>query len=65
MKSVKEARIGDTFFKEGYEIEPELGFEKAKPIVISGLFPEDPVEFYELHKAIEKLTLKDPAVQVE
>jgi hypothetical protein len=28
MKSVKDAHIGDTFFKEGEKVEPYPGYEK-------------------------------------
>lgn len=45
MKEVAEARIGDTFFKPGSKVDPEKGFEPAKPMVYAGIYPLDPDDF--------------------
>ncbi len=65
MKTVKEARIGDTFFHKKYPVEPLPGFKPAKSMVFAGIYPVDTSEFEVVRDAIEKLTLNDPSVHVE
>ena len=65
MKTVKEARVGDTLFHYKIPVEPFPGFKPAKPVVFAGLFPVDSDQFEQLHEAIEKLTLNDASVTVE
>jgi elongation factor 4 len=65
MKSVKEARIGDTLFHTKTEISPFPGFRPPKPMVFAGLFPVDTDEYEVLKEAIEKLTLNDASVKIE
>lgn len=65
MKSVKEARIGDTFFNRKSPVEPLPGFKPAKSMVFAGIYPVDTSEFEVVRDAIEKLTLNDPSVHVE
>jgi len=65
MKSVKEARVGDTFFHKGKETKPLPGFKPAKPMVFAGIYPVDTTEHENVRDAIEKLTLNDPSVHVE
>lgn len=65
MKSVREARVGDTFYIHGKPVTPEAGFEKAKPMVFCGIYPENPDEYNLLEKSIYKLALADPAAIIE
>jgi len=65
MKSVKEARVGDTFYHTGKIVTPLPGFEPAKSMVFAGIYPVESSEFEELRDAVEKLTLNDPSVHVE
>lgn len=65
MKTVKEARVGDTIYHSRNPITPFPGFKPAKPVVFAGLFPIDSSEFELLADAIEKLTLNDASVTVE
>ncbi len=65
MRSVKEARVGDTFFRPKYPVEQLPGFKPAKSMVFAGVYPVDSSEFEELRDAVEKLTLNDPSVHVE
>jgi elongation factor 4 len=65
MKTVKEARIGDTIYHARKEITPFPGFKPAKPMVFAGIYPIDNTEFELLRTAIEKLTLNDASVTVE
>lgn len=65
MKTVKEARIGDTVYHTKKAVTPFPGFKPAKPMVFAGVYPTDNSEFEQLRTAIEKLTLNDASVSVE
>lgn len=65
MKTVKEARVGDTIFNSKKPITPFPGFKPAKPMVFAGIFPVENTDFEFLRDAIEKLTLNDASVTVE
>lgn len=65
MKTVKEARIGDTFHRHREAVTPLPGFKPAKAMVFAGIYPVDTTEFDALRDAVEKLTLNDPSVSVE
>ncbi len=65
MKTVKEARVGDTIFHTKKLVTPFPGFKPAKPMVFAGIYPVDNSEFEAVRDAIEKLTLNDASVRVE
>lgn len=65
MKTVKEARVGDTIFHTKQPVTPFPGFKPAKPMVFAGIYPVESSEFDLLRDAIEKLTLNDASVTVE
>ncbi len=65
MKTVKEARVGDTLYHARKPVTPFPGFKPAKPVVFAGIFPVESSEFDLLRDAIEKLTLNDASVTVE
>ncbi|MFH1643555.1 MAG: translation elongation factor 4 [bacterium] len=65
MKTVKEARIGDTFFHKSKKVELLPGFKPAKSVVFAGIYPVDTADYEDLRDAIEKLTLNDASVHVE
>lgn len=65
MKTIKEARVGDTIFQARYPVKPFPGFKPAKPMVFAGIFPVESSEFDLLSDAIAKLTLNDASVTVE
>jgi len=65
MKTVKEARVGDTIFHEKVPVDPFPGFKPAKPMVFAGIYPVDSEEFEQLRDGIEKLLLTDASVTVE
>ncbi len=65
MKTVKEARVGDTFHRAKEKVEAFPGFKPAKPMVFAGIYPVDNSDYEELRDSIEKLTLNDPSVHVE
>ena len=65
MKSVKEARVGDTIYHKKKHVKPFPGFKPAKPMVFAGLYPVDNESFDTFQEAIEKLTLNDASVSFE
>lgn len=65
MKTVKEARVGDTIYHTRQPVTPLPGFKPAKPVVFAGIYPIDASEFEMLRDAIEKLTLNDASVTIE
>lgn len=65
LKTVKEARVGDTFYHTKKPVTPLPGFKPAKSMVFAGIYPVDTSEFEMVRDAIEKLTLNDPSVHVE
>lgn len=65
MKTVQEARVGDTIFHTKKPVVPFPGFKPAKPMVFAGIFPVDSTDFDPLLDAIQKLTLNDASVTVE
>lgn len=65
MKSVKEARVGDTFFHKNKQGIALPGFKPVRAMVFAGIYPVESTDFELLRDAIEKLTLNDPSVSVE
>ncbi|MBM3893100.1 elongation factor 4 [Candidatus Dependentiae bacterium] len=65
MKTVKEARVGDTLCHAKHPVPALPGFKPAKSMVFAGIYPLDTTEFEMVRDAIEKLTLNDPSVHVE
>lgn len=65
MKTVREARVGDTVYHTRKPVVPFPGFKPAKPMVFAGIYPIDTTDFELLRDAIEKLTLNDASVSVE
>ncbi len=65
MKTIREARVGDTIYHTKKAVTPFPGFKPAKPMVFAGIYPVDSEDFENLQEAIEKLTLNDASVSVE
>lgn len=65
MKSVKDARVGDTVYHTKQKVTPFGGFKPAKPMVFAGLYPVDSEDFEPFKEAMEKLTLNDASVSFE
>ncbi len=65
MKTVREARIGDTIYATKHPVKPFPGFRPAKPMVFAGIYPVENTDFELLKDAIEKLTLNDASVAIE
>jgi translation factor GUF1, mitochondrial len=65
MRTVREARVGDTIHQYRIPVEPFPGFKPAKPVVFAGIYPLDSEDIEPLAEAIEKLILNDASVSVE
>lgn len=65
MKTIKEARIGDTIYHAKKPVTAFPGFKPAKPMVFAGIYPIESNDFGALSEAIEKLTLNDASLHVE
>lgn len=66
MRQSAEARVGDTFHREGErdKIQPLAGFKPAKPMVFAGIYPVDGEDFDRLKDSIDKLLLTDASVSI-
>ncbi len=65
MKTVRDARVGDTIYNPKQVVKAFPGFKPAKPMVFAGIYPIENSEFGSLQNAIEKLTLNDASVTIE
>ena len=72
MKSVNDARVGDTVWKpkewsqrEEQKPEPLPGYKKVVPFVFAGMFATDNDQYPLLRDALEKLSLNDSSLTFE
>ena len=67
IKTVAEARVGDTLAAAGGEVtlEPLAGFRVTKSMVFSGLYPIDAEQYESLKEALAKLRLNDASLDYE
>ena len=65
VKDVRQAKVGDTITLAGDGVEPLPGYKEPKPMVWSGLFPEDGDEYPALRDALDRLQLNDAALVFE
>jgi elongation factor 4 len=67
MKRSKEAKIGDTFTRVGFEkaVEPLPGFEEPKSMVFVAAYPVDADHFEHLEDSINQLVLNDRSITVQ
>ncbi len=64
LKSVSEARVGDTVtLKQKPADTPLPGYQEVKPFVYAGVFPSAADDYPVLKDALEKLSLNDAALQ--
>ncbi len=66
VKSLQDVRVGDTIttVKNG-ATEPIPGYQEAKPMVFSGIYPTQAEDFEDLRSALEKLQLNDASLTYE
>ncbi|GAB6064412.1 translation elongation factor 4 [Deferrisoma palaeochoriense] len=66
VKEVREVKIGDTITAaERPAAEALPGFQEVRPMVFSGLYPQDPADYDALRDALEKLRLNDASFRFE
>jgi GTP-binding protein LepA len=66
VKEVREVQVGDTVTRADKPAEtPIPGFQEAKPMVFSGLYPTDSADFEDLRASLDKLQLNDAALSFE
>jgi GTP-binding protein LepA len=67
VKSVAEARVGDTLAIAGGEaaLQPVPGFRETKSMVFSGLYPIDAEQYESLKEALARLRLNDASLDYE
>jgi GTP-binding protein LepA len=67
LKDVHQAKVGDTITLAGRTAagEPLSGYREPKPMVWSGLFPNEGGDYAELRDALDKLKLSDSALSYE
>ncbi len=65
VKTVAEARVGDTLCAVEGDIQPLPGFREVKSMVFSGLYPLDSEQYLALKEALGKLTLNDASLTYE
>lgn len=67
IKSVADARVGDTICEAGMQTEIEAlpGYTDVVPMVFCGLFPSMQSEFEALRTAFERLSLNDAALKFD
>jgi len=66
IKQVDETQIGDTVTDASRPVaQPLPGFKAVKPMVFSGLYPQDSADYEPLRDAVEKLRLNDSSFSYE
>ena len=66
LKSIAEARVGDTVFAGAPEYKnPIKGFKKITPYIYAGIFPVETDEYPKMKDAMEKLMLNDSSLVAE
>ncbi|MFP4481346.1 MAG: translation elongation factor 4 [Thermovirgaceae bacterium] len=66
VKSVSEARVGDTVTRAHKPASKPLpGYKKIKPVVFCGFYPVERDDYQQLREALEKLQLNDSAIFFE
>jgi GTP-binding protein LepA len=66
LKSIAEARVGDTVFAGSPESKHAIkGFKKITPYIYAGIFPVETDEYPKMKDAMEKLMLNDSSLIAE
>jgi GTP-binding protein LepA len=59
------AGVGDTLMKDKATVEALPGYQKARPVVWSSVFPENQDDFTQLRQALDRLQLSDSSLSYE
>lgn len=63
LKTVREARVGDTVTKTAAPAgDPLPGYRTPKPMVFAGIYPAEADDYQDLREALEKLQLNDASL---
>jgi GTP-binding protein LepA len=66
VKDVRDTRVGDTVTRaDKPAATPVPGFQEAKPMVFSGVYPTETEDFEDLRASLDKLKLNDAALSYE
>lgn len=66
LKSLTDARVGDTVFAGNQEKKtPIKGFKRITPYIFAGIYPVDTDEYPKLKDSIDKLMLNDSSLVIE
>ena len=66
IKDVRDMKVGDTIMDVANSAgKPLEGFKEAKPMVFSGVYPVESVDYNDLKDALEKLRLNDSSLSWE
>ncbi len=66
IKDVHELKVGDTVTHSKIKADSPLpGYNEPKPMVFSGMYPENPDHFDELKNALERFSLNDSSIVFE
>ncbi len=66
LKSVRDARVGDTITEAAHPAPAPLpGYKRLKPMVFAGIYPVESDDYNALRDALEKLQLNDAALTFE
>ena len=66
IKDIKQARVGDTITSvDNPAADPLPGYQKALPMVYSGLYPAEGESYNDIRDALEKLKVNDAALEFE
>ena len=65
IKTVADAKVGDTLTETDRPAPPLPGFKLVKPMVFAGIFPTDSARYTDLRDALEKLKLNDSSFTYE
>ena len=65
LKDIKDLKIGDTVttYANRTSVEPLPGYKEPQPMVFMEIYPTDPADFTFLQDAMDKLSLRDAALQ--
>lgn len=59
------AGVGDTLIRERSTAEPLAGYQQARPVVWSSIFPSNQDDFTQLRQALDRLQLSDSSLSYE
>jgi GTP-binding protein LepA len=66
LKTIYDARVGDTLFAGNQEFKASIpGFKQITPFIFAGVYPVDTDEYPKLKDSLEKLQMNDSSLHIE